>query len=91
MAGSRPDAHDRRGPVAAAAGLSPLVVAVIATIACNGFIVPYQSTTYLAMYHGTGGQLFDHRLARPAALAYGAASLLALCASVPAWRWLGLL
>jgi di/tricarboxylate transporter len=79
------------GPVASAAGLSPVVVAVVATIACNGFLVPYQSTTYLALYHGTGGRLFDHRLARPAALAYGAASLLALCASVPAWRWMGLL
>jgi CRP-like cAMP-binding protein/di/tricarboxylate transporter len=78
-------------PVASAAGLSPLVVAVVATIACNGFIVPYQSTTYLALYHGTGGRLFDHRLARPAALAYGMASVLALCASVPAWRWMGLL
>ena len=78
-------------PVAAAAGFSPLVVAIVATIACNGFLVPYQSTTYLALYHGTGGRLFDHRLARPAALAYGVASLLALCASVPAWRWMGLL
>ena len=78
-------------PVASAAGVSPLVVAVVATIACNGFLVPYQSTTYLALYHGTGGRLFDHRLARPAALAYGVASLLALCASVPAWRWMGLL
>jgi DASS family divalent anion:Na+ symporter len=78
-------------PVANAAGLSPLAVAVIATIACNGFVMPYQSTTYLAMYHGTGGRLFDHRLARPAAIAYGVVSLLALCASVPAWRWMGLL
>jgi di/tricarboxylate transporter len=77
-------------PVAHAAGFSPLVVAVVATIACNGFLVPYQSTTYLALYHGTGGRLFDHRLARPAALAYGVASVLALCASVPVWRWLGL-
>jgi DASS family divalent anion:Na+ symporter len=78
-------------PVAEAAGLSPLVVAVVATIACNGFVAPYQSTTYLALYQGTGGRLFDHRLARPAALAYGVVSLLALCASVPAWRWMGLL
>ena len=62
-------------PVAGAAGLSPLVVAIVATIACNGFVVPYQSTTYLALYHGTGGRLFDHRLARPAALAYALVSL----------------
>jgi di/tricarboxylate transporter len=78
-------------PVAVAAGLSPVVVAIVSTIACNGFLVPYQSTTYLALYHGTGGRLFDHRLARPAALAYGVASLLALCTSVPVWRWMGLL
>ena len=78
-------------PVAVAAGVSPLVVGVVATIACNGFLVPYQSTTYLALYHGTGGRLFDHRLARPAALAYAVLSLLALCASVPAWRWMGLM
>ena len=78
-------------PVAEAAGISPLVVAVVATIACNGFVLPYQSTTYLALYHGTGGRLFGHRLARPAALAYALVSLLALCASVPAWRWMGLL
>jgi di/tricarboxylate transporter len=78
-------------PVAVAAGVSPLVVGVVATIACNGFLVPYQSTTYLALYHGTNGRLFDHRLARPAALAYAMTSLLALCASVPVWRWMGLL
>ena len=78
-------------PVAGAAGISPLVVAIVATIACNGFLVPYQSTTYLALYHGTGGRLFDHRLARPAALAYAAVSLAALCLSVPVWRWMGLL
>ncbi len=78
-------------PVAVAAGVSPLVVGVVATIACNGFLVPYQSTTYLALYHGTNGRLFDHRLARPAAVAYAVASLFALCASVPVWRWMGLL
>jgi CRP-like cAMP-binding protein/di/tricarboxylate transporter len=78
-------------PVAGAAGLSPLVVAVVATIACNGFLVPYQSTTYLALYHGTGGRLFDHAFARPAAVAYALVSFLALCLSVPVWRWLGLL
>ena len=79
------------GPVAAGAGMDPWVVAMVALLACNGFFLPYQSTIYLALYHGTGGRLFDHRLARPAALAYAVVSLLALCASVPAWRWMGLL
>lgn len=79
------------GPVAGAAGINPLVVGLVALIACNGFFLPYQSTPYLALYHGTGGRLFTHLQARPAALAYGIVTLLALCASLPAWRAMGLL
>ena len=79
------------GPVAAEAGISPLVVGLVALIACNTFFMPYQSTTYLALYHGTGGELFSHRQAWPAALAYGLFSLLALTASVFFWRLMGLL
>jgi DASS family divalent anion:Na+ symporter len=78
-------------PVAREVGVSPVLVAVVATIACNGFVLPGQSTTYLALHQGTGGRLFDHRQARPAALAHLAATLVALLASVPAWRLLGLL
>ncbi len=78
-------------PVAGDAGISPFVVGLVAVIACNGFFLPYQSTTYLALYHGTGGNLFTHEQARPAALAYGLMTLLALCASVPVWRAMGLL
>ena len=73
-------------PVAAAAGIDPFVVGLTTVIACNGFFVPYQSTIYLALYHGTGGRLFTHRQARLAAIAYGILSLIALCASVPVWR-----
>jgi anion transporter len=78
-------------PVADAAGIHPFVVGLVALIACNGFFLPYQSTTYLAMYHGSGGKLFTHAQARAAALAYGVVTLLALCASVIAWRAMGLL
>ncbi|MGH7535845.1 MAG: SLC13 family permease, partial [Gemmatimonadales bacterium] len=78
------------GPVAAGAGIGPLVVGLVALIACNGFCLPYQSTTYLALYHGTGGELFSHAQARIAALAYGALTLLALAASVAFWRIMGL-
>jgi len=78
-------------PVADAAGIHPFVVGLVALIACNGFFLPYQSTTYLAMYHGSGGKLFTHAQARPAAIAYGGVTLLALCASVIAWRAMGLL
>jgi len=78
-------------PIAEAAGIHPFVVGLVALIACNGFFLPYQSTTYLAMYHGSAGKLFTHAQARPAALAYGVVTLLALCASVIAWRAMGLL
>jgi di/tricarboxylate transporter len=78
-------------PVASAAGIHPFVVGLIALIACNGFFLPYQSTTYLAMFHGSGGKVFTHAQARPAAIAYGIVTFVALCASVPAWRAMGLL
>lgn len=78
-------------PVASSAGIDPWVVAMVALLACNGFFLPYQSTVYLALYHGTGGKLFSHRQARPAAIAYGVFTLLALSASVPLWRIMGLL
>ena len=78
-------------PVAASAGINPFVVGLVTVIACNGFLLPYQSTTYLALYHGAGGRTFTHRQARPAAVAYAVVTLLALCASVPVWRAMGLL
>ena len=78
-------------PGAAAAGIDPFVVGFIATIACNTFFLPYQSTTYLALYHGTGGRLFTHRAARLAAVAYALATLAAVCAAVPVWRAMRLL
>jgi divalent anion:Na+ symporter, DASS family len=78
-------------PVGLTAGIDPWIIGLIALTACNGFFLPYQSTTYLALYHGTNGRLFTHRQARPMALAYAVATLLALCASVPLWRAIGLL
>ena len=47
-------------PVATEAGISTLVVGLVALIACNGFFLPYQSTPYVALYHGTGGERFSH-------------------------------
>jgi len=52
-------------PVASASGIHPFVVGLVAVVACNGFFLPYQSTTYLALYHGTNGRLFTHQQARP--------------------------
>jgi len=78
-------------PVAAAAGVHPFIVGLIAVIACNGFFLPYQSTIYLALYAGTGGKLFTPAQALPAAMAYGIWTVIAVTLSVPAWRWMGLI
>lgn len=78
-------------PVAAAKGISPLVVGLVALIACNTFFLPYQSTTYLALYHGTGGEVFSHQQARTTAIAYAISSVAALVASVFFWKIMGLL
>lgn len=78
-------------PVAAAAGINPVVIGIVSVIACNCFFMPYQSSTYLALYHGTGGTLFSHAQARPMAVAHGFLTLFAVVASVPFWRMMGLL
>ena len=78
-------------PVASASGVHPFVVGLIALVAGNGFFLPYQSTSYLALCAGTGGKVFAHRQALPAAFAYAAWTLAAVALSVPVWRWMGLL
>jgi anion transporter len=78
-------------PVASASGVHPFVVGLVALIAGNGFFLPYQSTSYLALCAGTGGKLFAHRQALPAAFAYAAWTAAAVALSVPVWRWMGLL
>jgi anion transporter len=78
-------------PVAIAAGIHPFVIGLIALIACSGFFLPYQSTIYVALYAGTGGQLFRHSQAFPVAMAYGVWTVIAVILSVPIWRWMGLL
>lgn len=78
-------------PVAAAAGIHPYVVGLIAVVACNAFFLPYQSTTYLALGAGTGGTLFTHAQALPTAIAYAVWTVIAAALSVPAWHLMGLM
>lgn len=77
-------------PVAIQAGMDPWIVGMVALIGCNGFFLPYQSTTYLALYAGTGGRLFTNQQARPMAIAQGVMTLIAVCVSVPFWHMMGL-
>ena len=78
-------------PVAANLGIDPFIVGLVAVIACHGFFFSYQSTTYLALYHGTEGQLFSHAQGAKMAVAYAVVATVALAASVPVWRVMGFL
>ncbi|MBI3825899.1 MAG: anion permease [Candidatus Rokubacteria bacterium] len=78
-------------PFARAAGIDPWVVAMTTLMACSTFLTPYQNTQYLALYHGAEPHIFTHRQARRGALAFAIATLVALLASVPLWRWMGLM
>ena len=77
-------------PVASASGVHPFVVGLIAVIACNTFFLPYQSTSYIALYEGTAGKLFTHRQIIPMAIAYAAWTMVAIIVSLPVWRLMGL-
>jgi hypothetical protein len=60
-------------------------------VAGNGFILPYQSSSYIALVSASGGKLFGQHQARSVAIAYVAFTLLGLAASLPLWHLMGLL
>ncbi len=78
-------------PVASASGIHPFIVGLIAVIACNGFFLPYQSTTYLALDAGTGRALFTHAQATATAIAFAVWTVIAAALSVPVWHLMGLM
>jgi anion transporter len=77
-------------PAAEPAGVHPFLVGLIALVATQVWFLPYQSTVYLALYHGSGA-LFSHRAARGLALLWGPLVLLSVLAATPVWRAMGLL
>jgi divalent anion:Na+ symporter, DASS family len=77
-------------PFAQAAGLSPLIMALVSLKAGNLFLLPQQSPYYLTLYYGTEERAFSHRDARPFAWLYAAAVLAGFLLSLPYWRVLGL-
>jgi CRP-like cAMP-binding protein/di/tricarboxylate transporter len=78
-------------PTAASAGVDPWIVMFTAMLANNLWLYPQQNVLYQAAYYATGERSFSHEQARPLAFAYAAFVLLALMASIPYWRWLGLI
>jgi hypothetical protein len=88
----RPGEIAERGdaPFAHAAGLSPLIMGLVALKAGNLFLLPQQSPYYLTLYYGTEERAFGHRDARPFAWVYAGAVLAGFLLSLPYWRALGL-
>jgi hypothetical protein len=72
-------------PAASTAGVHPFLVALISLVATQVWFFPYQSTVYLALYHGSS-ELFTHRDARKLAWLWGALVLLSIAAAYPVWR-----
>lgn len=77
-------------PFAQAAGLSPLIMGLVALKAGNLFLLPQQSPYYLTLYYGTEERAFGHRDARPFAWVYAGTVLAGFLLSLPYWRALGL-
>jgi anion transporter len=77
-------------PTAEAARVHPFLVALISIVSTQVWFLPYQSTVYLALYHGSG-ELFAHARARKVALLWGVLVLISVALAVPIWRGIGLL
>ena len=78
-------------PTAAAAGVQPWVVVFTVMVSTNLWLYPQQNLLYQAAYDSTGERAFDHAQARPLAFAYAAFVFIVLLASIPYWRWIGLI
>lgn len=76
-------------PAAGAAEVHPFLVALVALVSTQVWFLPYQSTVYLALYHGSG-ECFSHRHARALAWLWGLLVLASIALSVPVWRMMGL-
>lgn len=78
-------------PAAPQLGISPWLAGVTVLIAANIWILPYQGLEYLIAREATGGQAFDDRQGIRMGAALTAVRFVAIAASVPAWRLMGLL
>ncbi|MEX0975384.1 MAG: SLC13 family permease [Bacillota bacterium] len=79
-------------PVATAAGISPWTIGIATHLMVQSvWILPFQSDTYLVSHQAAQGRLADQRKATLLSLVASACTVLAVLASMPYWRYLGLL
>lgn len=77
-------------PLATALHIHPLIPAFVVLTSINLWNAPYQNTTFLAAFYASGGMV-RHSQTIKMSLAYAAINILALLASVPLWRMMGML
>ena len=78
-------------PLADQAGVHPWVLIFAILLATDPFFFTFQSPTYLLAYYSAEGKSFSHRQGQKVAIGYAAAVIVAVLASVPYWRWIGLI
>ena len=78
-------------PAAPQLGIAPWLAGVTVLLAANVWILPYQGLEYLVAREATGGQAFDDRQGTRMGAALTAVRLVAIAASVPVWKLMGLL
>lgn len=78
-------------PVAPHLAIAPWLAGFVVLVASVAWIDPRTSDLGRLMREGTGGELLTVGDERRAGLAFSAATLAAIAASIPAWRMLGLL
>src|SRR5262249_11162023 len=77
-------------PFAQAAGLSPLIMALVALKAGDPFLLPQRRPYHLPLYAAAEEAAVSRRAARPFGWLYAAAVLAGFLLSLPYWRVLGL-
>lgn len=78
-------------PLAISVGFNPLVAVLVILMAVDHTFFPFLNGAYQSYTYVTDGQLFSDRQARPALWAEAVIRIIALTASVPIWRWMGLM
>ncbi len=78
-------------PAAPALGISGWVAGIVVMLAANVWVLPYQGLEYLMLREATGREAFTDRQGIVIGATLAALRLVAIAASIPWWRALGLL
>jgi anion transporter len=78
-------------PILSKLGITPLVLLIIMASVSNHWLMPYLNVPYLAQYSILEGKGHTHMQARIMCFIYLALCLGGIIASIPYWKWLGLM